>query len=129
MRHNVPFVCDMLRNDDFARGHTPTGFVRTHYPDGFSGARLSERERRDLAAIAREVQRRRTERTDGPQTALSKGDGVNEDVVACLGGMFGNAYLVRSGGNLGDGIITCSVVRLAANGGDKAKEVILSALE
>ena len=37
VQHNVPFVRDVLRNDEFVAGYTPTGFISTHYPDGFLG--------------------------------------------------------------------------------------------
>ena len=69
VQHNVPFVRDVLRNDDFVRGYTPTGFIDAHYPDGFSGGQLSVKEREELAVIARELFRIREIVMDGPPRA------------------------------------------------------------
>ena len=94
VRHNVPFVRDVLRNPDFVAGYTPTSFIETHYPNGFVGGLdcLSGVERCELAVIAREVIGKRVSMLGS--TAI--GVGGEEDVVVCLGGMFGDAYLVSS---------------------------------
>ena len=112
VQHNVPFVRDVLRNSDFIRGYTPTSFIGEHYPEGFSGSQLSEGEKGELVAIAREIARRRGLRMDDPPLALSGGE---EEVVVCLGGMFGDAYLVKSAmGMSNDGTgINCSVTKLS----------------
>ncbi|KAL9180548.1 hypothetical protein ACHAXT_011001 [Thalassiosira profunda] len=113
VQHNVPFVRDVLRNSDFIRGYTPTSFIGEHYPEGFSGGQLSDGEKGELAAIAREIARKRGSRKDDPLLALSS-DG-EEEVVVCLGGMFGDAYLVKSTRGLSnDGTgINCSVTKLS----------------
>ena len=95
VRHNIPFVRDVLRNPDFVKGYTPTSFIETNYPDGFVGGLecLSEVERCELVVIAREIVERRAV-TLGRVTVV--GVGGKDDVVVCLGGMFGDAYLVRT---------------------------------
>jgi propionyl-CoA carboxylase alpha chain len=139
VRHNIPFVRDVLRNDDFVKGYTPTGFIGEHYPDGFVGGvgtMLSEVERKELAVIAWEIYRRREMAMDNPPLALMSRDGghhsaapegeEDEEVVVCLGGMFGDAYLVRS--SLVDDyekIISSSVAKLPKNsdgGGNDEKD-------
>eukprot|EP00804_Cyclotella_cryptica_P023042 CCRYP_000298-RD/>CCRYP_000298-RD protein AED:0.06 eAED:0.06 QI:5/1/1/1/0.75/0.6/5/498/883 len=120
VQHNVPFCRDVLRNDDFIQGYTPTGFIAQHYPDGFSGGQLSEVERKELAVIAREIARKRCILMGSPPLALTGkgGDNAAEDeVVVCLGGMFGDAYLVKSKIDLErDCSITASVTRLQKEG-------------
>ena len=112
IRHNVPFVRDVLRNHDFVAGYTRTSFIKTHYPDGFVGGLgcLSEVERCELVAIAREIVRRRALAL-GVTTA---GGGGEEDIVVCLGGMFGDAYLVSTLWTVHDGNrdVTASVTVL-----------------
>ena len=95
VRHNIPFVRDVLRNPYFVKGCTPTSFIETHYPDGFVGGLgcLSDVERCELVVIAREIVQRRAV-TLGSATVV--GVGGMDDVVVCLGGMFGDAYLVRT---------------------------------
>eukprot|EP00579_Thalassiosira_antarctica_P001903 CAMPEP_0201870296 /NCGR_PEP_ID=MMETSP0902-20130614/3447_1 /ASSEMBLY_ACC=CAM_ASM_000551 /TAXON_ID=420261 /ORGANISM="Thalassiosira antarctica, Strain CCMP982" /LENGTH=850 /DNA_ID=CAMNT_0048395887 /DNA_START=152 /DNA_END=2704 /DNA_ORIENTATION=- len=136
VQHNVPFVRDVLRNEDFVKGYTPTGFIGEHYPDGFSGGQLSEKERRELVVIAREIQRRRELVMDNPPLAMSgrsgdrDGEALEEEVVVCLGGMFGDAYLVRSSVDFSDGSgVTSSVTKVSATVEDEVEVVNLSALE
>ena len=112
VQHNVPFVRDVLRNNDFIRGYTPTSFINEHYPEGFHGGQLSEVERGELVVIAHEVVKRRGSMLESPPLALSS-DGGEEEVVVCLGGMFGDAYLVRSSSIGPDGVDTYSVTKLA----------------
>eukprot|EP00956_Cyclotella_meneghiniana_P035102 scaffold111374_cov76-Cyclotella_meneghiniana.AAC.2 len=124
VQHNVPFCRDVLRNDDFVRGHTPTSFIEHHYPDGFSGGKLSEVERKQLVAIAREIAKKRSIVMGSPPLALSGKDG-DEPVVVCLGGMFGDAYLVESKIDLErDCIVTASVSKLK-NEPDDANESLI----
>jgi len=112
VQHNVPFVRDVLRNADFMQGYTPTGFIGQHYPDGFSGGQLSEVERRELVVIAREIVRRREGLLKNPPLALLGSDNDEvEEVVVCLGGMFGDAYLVRSSID-GAGVVSSCVTKI-----------------
>lgn len=128
VQHNVPFCRDVLRNVDFIKGYTPTGFIAQHYPDGFSGGQLSEVERKQLVAIAREIARKRGVAMGSPPLALSGNtDSSNEDeVVVCLGGMFGDAYLIQSKVDLErDCSITASVTKLQKEGDeDDASHVV-----
>jgi len=123
VQHNIPFVRDVLRNDDFVKGITPTGFIGQHYPEGFHGAVLSETEKSELVVMVREIDRRRKEAAHARD-----GGGVGEDdVVVCLGGMFGDAYLVRStpGNSTAGGSISASVTKLPKrvdDGDDEKKE-------
>lgn len=116
VQHNVPFCRDVLRNADFVKGYTPTGFIAQHYPDGFSGGQLSEVERKELVVIAREIARKRGIIMGTPPLAMCSNDGKNtneDEVVVCLGGMFGDAYLVQSKIDLKrDCSITASVTKL-----------------
>jgi len=113
VQHNVPFVRDVLRNTDFIQGYTPTGFIGQHYPDGFSGGQLSELERREFVVIAREIVRRREGLLKNPPLALLGRDTRDEveEVVVCLGGMFGDAYLVRSSID-GAGVVSSCVTKI-----------------
>jgi propionyl-CoA carboxylase alpha chain len=142
VQHNVPFVRDVLRNDDFVNGYTPTGFIDEHYPDGFSGGHLSDREREELAVIARELFRIREIVMDSPPLASFEEDvtngfvdekGVTEEVVVCLGGMFGDAYLVETKFGSGGRESIASVMKLSEDAGgemwEKAQSVDLSSLE
>lgn len=118
VQHNIPFLRDVLRNADFVKGYTPTGFIGQHYPEGFHGAELCEREKSELVVIAQEIARRRSR--DGT-TTVDRADG-EEEVVVCLGGMFGDAYLVRSA--TGNSCISAYVTKLPkrGDGGGKAEE-------
>jgi acetyl/propionyl-CoA carboxylase alpha subunit len=125
VQHNVPFCRDVLRNDDFIKGYTPTSFIAQHYPDGFSGGQLSEVERKQLVAIAREIARKRENALGSPPMTLTgHGDGSKEDeVVVYLGGMFGDSYLVKSRIDLEkDCSITASVTRLQKKEDDDVDE-------
>jgi len=141
LQHNVPFVRDVLRNDDFVRGYTPTGFIGEHYPDGFSGGQLSAKEREELAVIARELFRIREIVMDCPPLASSEEDltdvtdekEATEEIVVCLGGMFGDAYLVETKFGLGGRESVSSVTKLSEDAGgekwEKAQTVDLSSIE
>ena len=77
--------------------------------------------------IAREIQRKREAKMDNPPLAMfcssneetdsdSRSVAHGEEVVVCLGGMFGDAYLVQSGTS--DVGITSSVTKLATGGSE-----------
>ena len=125
MQHNIPFCRDVLRNDDFVKGYTPTSFIDHHYPDGFSGAKLSELERKQLVAIAREISKKRSIVIGSPPLALSGSDG-EETVVVCLGGMHGDPYLVESKIDLErECSITASVTKLKNDPDDANASLIV----
>lgn len=121
VQHNVPFVRDVLRNRDFVKGYTPTSFIGEHYPDGFSGGRLSKKETAEFAVIAREIGRKRGLLMKGPPLALANARGNNsndedEEVVVCMGGIFGDIYRVCSKTH-GDGSVTANVTKMPKNRG------------
>ena len=115
VQHNIPFLRDVLRNADFVKGYTPTGFIGQHYPEGFHGAELCEREKSELVVIAQEVARRRSR---AGTATVDREDG--EEVVVCLGGMFGDAYLVRSA--TGNSCISAYVTKLPKRGDGGGRE-------
>ena len=120
------FCRDVLRNDDFIKGYTPTGFIAQHYPDGFSGGQLSELERKQLVAIAREIARKRGIALGNPPMTLTGNccSSKEDEVVVCLGGMFGDSYLVKSKIDLErDCSITSSVTKLQKTEDDDVDEV------
>ena len=142
VQHNVPFVRDVLRNDDFVRGYTPTGFIDEHYPDGFSGGQLSDKEKHELAVIARELFRIREIVMDSPPLASSEEDlsdvmgekEAKEGVVVCLGGMFGDAYFVETKFGSDGRETIASVTKLTKDGDievgeESAQSVGLSSIE
>ena len=95
------------------------GLIGEHHPEGFTGGQLSKKEQRELVAIAREIQRRR-ELVMDTSVGLSgrsgdhDGKALEEEVVVCLGGMFGDAYLVRSRVDSSNGsCVTSSVIRIS----------------
>ena len=107
------------------KGYTPTSFIDHHYPDGFSGAKLSELERKQLVAIAREISKKRSIVMGSPLLALSGSDG-EETVVVCLGGMHGDPYLVESKIDLErECSITASVTKLKNDPDDANASLIV----
>jgi propionyl-CoA carboxylase alpha chain len=125
VQHNVPFCRDVLRNDDFVKGYTPTGFIAQHYPDGFSGGQLSAVERKELVAIAGEIARKKCILMGSPPLAFSGKDGEKaheDEVVVCLGGMFGDAYLVQSKIDLERDCSTTAYVTKLYQEGDRTDE-------
>ncbi|KAL7539350.1 hypothetical protein ACHAXR_009211 [Thalassiosira sp. AJA248-18] len=123
VQNNIPFVRDVLRNEDFVKGYTPTGFIGEHYPDGFSGGQLSEQERREFVVIAREIQRRRDLLLNHGHDDEDPVEG--DEVVVCLGGMFGDAYLVRSTSTNGFSGVESFVTKLPKRGESGDEEVDL----
>eukprot|EP00565_Helicotheca_tamesis_P005070 CAMPEP_0185727002 /NCGR_PEP_ID=MMETSP1171-20130828/2808_1 /TAXON_ID=374046 /ORGANISM="Helicotheca tamensis, Strain CCMP826" /LENGTH=783 /DNA_ID=CAMNT_0028395467 /DNA_START=199 /DNA_END=2551 /DNA_ORIENTATION=- len=98
--HNVNFVQDVLRLQDFRDGNTPTNFIDVHYPDGFDGVVLNGEEMEELAVIGALIGEQRRNLLNYPPLPLLEGkedDGKKEEgkaVIVCLGGMFGKAYRV-----------------------------------
>lgn len=50
--HNVDFVSAIMQHPRFRSGELTTGFIAEEYPDGFTGAAVSDETLRHLAAIA-----------------------------------------------------------------------------
>ncbi len=50
--HNLPFLAAVMDHPRFIEGRLSTAFIEEEFPDGFDGARLPDRARDRLAAIA-----------------------------------------------------------------------------
>jgi propionyl-CoA carboxylase alpha chain len=71
--HNIDFVSAIMQHPRFRSGELTTGFIAEEYPDGFTGAAVSEQTLRHLAAVAAFVMTARADRArqidgqlDGP---------------------------------------------------------------
>ncbi|KAI2497559.1 CoA carboxylase [Fragilaria crotonensis] len=78
IRHNTKLVMDVIAHPAFQAGKTPTSFLPTHYPDGFSGVELSKEDKQDVAVCM----------------VVLEND-TRPVVIARLGGMFGEALKVE----------------------------------
>lgn len=130
--HNTPFVADVCRHQHFKDGDTPTSFIETHYPDGFTGVKLDEHENHCLAASLACVSACRTRMLNSPPLAMAEprdeeddyldfeyGDEEEEaepteSCVVVIGGSHGTPYKV--GFNMWGGPTT--VQRLGVKGGE-----------
>jgi len=90
VRHNIPFANSLCRHQQFRDAKTPTSFIDTHYPDGFSGVELTLKEKQRLAVISTCIARRRENLLHSPPLSLHH---QNKRIVV-LGGMFGEAVEV-----------------------------------
>ncbi|KAJ1860401.1 hypothetical protein LPJ78_005847 [Coemansia sp. RSA 989] len=54
--HNIPLLRDVIASADFGAGHTTTGFLAEHYPQGFKGHRLTAETATQLAAVSAALQ-------------------------------------------------------------------------
>ena len=50
--HNLPFLSAVMEQDRFREGRLTTGYIAEEFPDGFTGAALSDTRRRELMAAA-----------------------------------------------------------------------------
>lgn len=94
--HNTPFVASVCRNQSFRDGDTPTSFIDTHYPEGFSGVKLDEGEEHAMAVAVAAISSAKREILSAPPLPLSSvydgheiEEGVHdkiENVVVTIGG-------------------------------------------
>lgn len=49
--NNKSFLSDVCRHPEYIKGNTPTNFLQTYYPDGFTGVNLNIEEKCEFAAI------------------------------------------------------------------------------
>jgi len=84
VQHNTRLVQSVLRHPAFILGDTPTSFLPTHFPDGFSGVKLTPEESHEYAAAASAIVAKRQELLD--EAALHDEDGT---VYVRFGGLFG----------------------------------------
>lgn len=97
IEQNTSFLLDVLRNDEFKEGKTPTNFIDIHYPDGFSGVQLDNHEQAELVAFVAAVDSWRREYLAGPPLSSHYvPEDSGEELIVCIGGMFGNASLVKA---------------------------------
>lgn len=98
IRHNCNFLSEILRHAAFVRGETPTNFIEMHYPDGFSGVKLSKSQTAELVAIAAKAAFLRESVLQRPPNSLDRTNGVKgifNETVVCVGGLFGRPFTVR----------------------------------
>jgi propionyl-CoA carboxylase alpha chain len=97
VQHNARLVQSVLRQPDFQLGATPTSFLPTHYPDGFRGVVLSDKEKEEFAAAAALIGVERQKVLQQPTlVGGSTTAGVDDDaLIVRLGGQFGGAYRVN----------------------------------
>ncbi|XP_074657460.1 propionyl-CoA carboxylase alpha chain, mitochondrial-like [Tubulanus polymorphus] len=50
--HNIPLLRDIITEKKFVSGNISTNYLQEVYPDGFTGTRLEDWERKELAAMA-----------------------------------------------------------------------------
>jgi len=74
VNHNAPFLHSVLRQDEFMKGDTPTDFISRHYPDGFSGVKLSDKEKGGLAAVVVAISGMRREMLGQPPLPMEYED-------------------------------------------------------
>lgn len=84
VQHNTRLVQSVLRHPAFVLGDTPTSFLPTHYPEGFSGVKLTPGENCEFATAAAAIVATRQELLD--EAALHDEDG---SVYIRMGGLFG----------------------------------------
>ena len=97
IEQNTSFLLDVLRNDEFKKGNTPTNFIDIHYPDGFTGVQLDSHEQAELVAIVAAVDSWRREYLAGPPLSSHYvPEESGEELIVCVGGMFGNASRVKA---------------------------------
>ena len=94
VEHNIPFISDVLRNDEFVAGRTPTNFIDLHYPDGFSGVALRQEEFSELAAVVTVLSALNRNILDLPPLPMDTSDD-HDRVVVSFGGMFGDHFIVK----------------------------------
>lgn len=66
VQHNAPFVQSVIHKEDFRKGKTPTDFILTHYPMGFTGIELSKEEQLRLAVSMVLLSKKRRELLNQP---------------------------------------------------------------
>ncbi len=96
---NTAFLSDVLKHQAFVDGETPTNFIPMHYPDGFSGVKLSAEEEAEAVAITASVCFWRADILERPLLNSCRDLEVDNNadglkLIVCVGGMFGVPYEV-----------------------------------
>ena len=66
--NNLPFLSTVMEQTRFREGRLTTGYIAEEFPEGFTGARLSEEHHVDLVAAAAVLMARREGRRQGAET-------------------------------------------------------------
>lgn len=130
--NNMCFLQDIMRNKSFAEGNYGTGFIKEHYPQGFTGVKLSSKETSELIAGAACIYHAGLE---SRKSVLIPTPSENEDAgpprfdyVVLLGGSHGTPYLVNMGTE-GDGTGMKVYIKGTGGNSDFYDEVSLSGLD
>jgi len=95
LNHNICFARDVCRHPKFIEGDTTTKFVEEHYPNGFHGCVLTEKEKLHLISAAAVIHAQKvyqTQTIDGKLESHAPDDPTS--MVVVLGGPKGTAYKV-----------------------------------
>ena len=84
VQHNARLVQSVLRHAAFHEGETPTSFLPTHYPHGFTGVKLTNAEEEEFAVAAAAIDAVRRRWLDRPPLP----GGPDDVVMVRMGGMF-----------------------------------------
>ncbi|MBF0680024.1 MAG: acetyl/propionyl/methylcrotonyl-CoA carboxylase subunit alpha [Devosia sp.] len=66
--NNLPFLSTVMEQDRFREGRLTTGYIAEEFPEGFSGAELSDEHHFDIVAAAAMLMARRDHRRMGGET-------------------------------------------------------------
>src|SRR5690606_15426213 len=66
--NNLPFLSTVMEQDRFREGRLTTGYIAEEFPEGFSGAALSDEHHFDVVAAAAVLMARREHRRMGGET-------------------------------------------------------------
>ena len=66
--NNLPFLSTVMEQDRFREGRLTTGYIAEEFPEGFSGAEISQEHHFDLVAAAAVLMARRDQRRSGAET-------------------------------------------------------------
>ncbi|MFC3712014.1 acetyl-CoA carboxylase biotin carboxylase subunit [Sphingoaurantiacus capsulatus] len=84
--HNIDFLSAVMQHPRFRSGNITTGFIAEEYPDGFTGAAVSDETRHDLIALAAAIHGIRIERESMIDNQLAGHGAVyGEDWVVAIG--------------------------------------------
>lgn len=66
--NNLPFLSTVMEQDRFREGRLTTGYIAEEFPEGFSGAEISQEHHFDVVAAAAVLMARRDQRRSGAET-------------------------------------------------------------
>lgn len=120
--HNVPFLADLMGQEEWLSGNLTTGFIAKHYPDGFSPRNASPQELRTLTQIALAIELRRRIRLDNMTGRLRPHSGAVQNdwmvkigsekialIITQMNNQDGTDFVCRAGDGAGVRIVTQSL--------------------